>query len=69
MAHLATLAFWARRMVHETMVHRVDAASAVGVEPELDPALAQDAIDELLANRSEERRVVKECRSRWSPYH
>ena len=23
----------------------------------------------LLANRSEERRVGKECRSRWSPYH
>ena len=24
---------------------------------------------ELLAERSEERRVGKECRSRWSPYH
>ena len=24
---------------------------------------------ELLVNRSEERRVGKECRSRWSPYH
>src|SRR2546422_8878810 len=24
---------------------------------------------ENLANRSEERRVGKECRSRWSPYH
>ena len=23
----------------------------------------------LVANRSEERRVGKECRSRWSPYH
>ena len=23
----------------------------------------------LLKNRSEERRVGKECRSRWSPYH
>ena len=23
----------------------------------------------LLAQRSEERRVGKECRSRWSPYH
>ena len=23
----------------------------------------------LLATRSEERRVGKECRSRWSPYH
>ena len=27
----------------------------------------QDAVDKLL--RSEERRVGKECRSRWSPYH
>ena len=25
--------------------------------------------DEMLAERSEERRVGKECRSRWSPYH
>src|SRR6266849_9193720 len=24
---------------------------------------------ELMASRSEERRVGKECRSRWSPYH
>ena len=24
---------------------------------------------ENLASRSEERRVGKECRSRWSPYH
>ena len=23
----------------------------------------------MLADRSEERRVGKECRSRWSPYH
>ena len=23
----------------------------------------------VMANRSEERRVGKECRSRWSPYH
>ena len=26
-------------------------------------------IDLLTAERSEERRVGKECRSRWSPYH
>ena len=25
--------------------------------------------DEVLVVRSEERRVGKECRSRWSPYH
>jgi hypothetical protein len=26
-------------------------------------------IDQVLNDRSEERRVGKECRSRWSPYH
>ena len=26
-------------------------------------------VEKLLMNRSEERRVGKECRSRWSPYH
>ena len=30
---------------------------------------AQALVDYLNANRSEERRVGKECRSRWSPYH
>src|SRR5256886_8710679 len=28
-----------------------------------------DRLVELIASRSEERRVGKECRSRWSPYH
>src|ERR1035438_10810179 len=28
----------------------------------------QDEVDQVLLNRSEERRVGKECRSRWSPY-
>ena len=32
------------------------------------PALATNAFNRLLS-RSEERRVGKECRSRWSPYH
>jgi uncharacterized protein (TIGR03083 family) len=40
--------FWARRMAHETLVHRVDAQLAAGVEPEIDPKLAADAIDEFL---------------------
>src|SRR5256885_9193201 len=29
----------------------------------------QQEVDELWDKRSEERRVGKECRSRWSPYH
>src|SRR2546427_5057771 len=32
-------------------------------------ASAQAAVVQAKANRSEERRVGKECRSRWSPYH
>ena len=32
-------------------------------------ARAGGALDPALAGRSEERRVGKECRSRWSPYH
>ena len=34
------------------------------------PALAEGALEMKYPNtRSEERRVGKECRSRWSPYH
>ena len=32
------------------------------------PRPAED-LEKALADRSEERRVGKECRSRWSPYH
>jgi len=32
-------------------------------------SVLQEAIRESLPERSEERRVGKECRSRWSPYH
>ena len=34
-------------------------------QPTLDVTIATASID----TRSEERRVGKECRSRWSPYH
>ena len=43
----------------------VAAVFAVGVA--LPAARAADL--RLVAERSEERRVGKECRSRWSPYH
>ncbi|MFJ7149010.1 maleylpyruvate isomerase family mycothiol-dependent enzyme [Streptomyces sp. NPDC100445] len=42
--------FWARRMLFETLVHRVDAERAVGREPEVDPTLAADGVDEFLVN-------------------
>ena len=31
--------------------------------------LSAEEAYEMMASRSEERRVGKECRSRWSPYH
>ena len=37
-----------------------------GRQTEFEPGLQ---IESLTAERSEERRVGKECRSRWSPYH
>ena len=41
-----------------------------GVEEVKDSRTALDGSNhELLSKRSEERRVGKECRSRWSPYH
>ncbi|WP_030234960.1 maleylpyruvate isomerase family mycothiol-dependent enzyme [Streptomyces sp. NRRL S-350] len=42
--------FWVRRMLFETLVHRVDAELALGVKAELDPALAADGVDEFLTN-------------------
>ena len=35
-------------------------------KPKLPP---EEALYQALSLRSEERRVGKECRSRWSPYH
>src|SRR3712207_9365355 len=41
----------------------LDDAAALG------RTLAAELLDRGAAERSEERRVGKECRSRWSPYH
>ena len=52
-----TSGWWARRMLHETTVHRVDAELALGVtEPEVDPVVAADGIDEFLFNLPSARR-------------
>ena len=45
-------------------VNKIDSANA-----EISATLAQSDIDANIERRSEERRVEKECRSRWSPYH
>ncbi|WP_333774866.1 maleylpyruvate isomerase family mycothiol-dependent enzyme [Streptomyces sp. IBSBF 3136] len=42
--------FWARRMLFETLVHRVDAELTLGHESPVDPELAADGVDEFLVN-------------------
>src|SRR2546427_10800289 len=52
-------------------LQRGEVAKAAGVESRQRALALDDGFDalELCAARSEERRVGKECRSRWSPYH
>src|SRR3989449_11239775 len=50
--------------VGHTFVATVSAIVHTGAEPVL-----VDVRDDYNMDRSEERRVGKECRSRWSPYH
>ena len=53
-------------MLHDPELHYLDNAATTIVAPEV-----ADVIDKAMREhwRSEERRVGKECRSRWSPYH
>src|SRR3712207_9181902 len=52
------------------MCKKINAGLAIDVS-EMDAASHNkvDDIRDLIEERSEERRVGKECRSRWSPYH
>jgi uncharacterized protein (TIGR03083 family) len=43
-----SVGFWIRRMLHETTIHRTDAEAAAGVTGRIEPAVAVDAVDELL---------------------
>ncbi len=43
-----TAAWWARRQVHETLVHRLDLAAALGTPGSADPAVAADCVAEVL---------------------
>ena len=42
--------FWARRMLHETVVHHADVQLAIGVEPSIPAEIALDTVDEFLDN-------------------
>jgi uncharacterized protein (TIGR03083 family) len=43
-----SVAWWARRMLHETTVHRVDGQQAVGLAPDIPTDVALDGVEELL---------------------
>ncbi|MQY02507.1 maleylpyruvate isomerase family mycothiol-dependent enzyme [Actinomadura macrotermitis] len=45
-----TAGWWARRMLHETAVHRADAELALGERPQVAPDVALDGIEELFTN-------------------
>ena len=52
-----TSGWWARRVLHETTVHRADAELALGIDdPDIDPVIAADGIDEFLFNLPSARR-------------
>lgn len=55
--------WWARRMLHETTVHRADAEVAIGVVPDIDPVVAADGIEEFLANLPTARRPSEQLAS------
>jgi uncharacterized protein (TIGR03083 family) len=51
-----TSGWWARRILHETTVHRADVELALGADPDIDPVVAADGIDEFLFNLPSARR-------------
>ena len=55
--------WWARRMLHETTMHRADAELAAGAEPSIDPVVAADGIDEFLLNLPTARRPREQLAS------
>lgn len=45
-----SVGWWARRMAHEALVHRADAAMALGQTIDISPSVAVDGINEFLEN-------------------
>jgi len=66
MAPLRILSAGAAKGVVQALAGPFETASGARIEATFDSA---GAISNAVTGRSEERRVGKECRSRWSPYH
>jgi hypothetical protein len=54
--------FWARRQLHETLVHRIDLELAMGGVSIVDSAAALDAVDEFLENVKFDRDIAVRAR-------
>ena len=57
------------RVIEQRQVSRLGGNRTISVDARIVAATNRDLEAEVAAGRSEERRVGKECRSRWSPYH
>jgi len=58
-----------RRPIPGAIIVVADALDRTALLGALDGLRLDAVVHQLTALRSEERRVGKECRSRWSPYH
>jgi uncharacterized protein (TIGR03083 family) len=58
--------FWARRQLHETLVHRIDLELAMGEASIVDSTVALDAVDEFLENVKSDRDIAVRARSTHS---
>jgi uncharacterized protein (TIGR03083 family) len=54
--------FWARRQLHETLVHRIDLELAMGGASQVDSPIALDAVDEFLENVKSDRDIAVRAR-------
>ena len=56
-----------RKLQEEACDYEIERTPTTRYEPDYEEGLTSAQAEE--HRRSEERRVGKECRSRWSPYH
>ena len=57
------------RMSYARQKDVLDMPNLIEVQKDSYKWFLTDGLKEVFEDRSEERRVGKECRSRWSPYH
>src|ERR1041384_8782925 len=57
------------RTVAELMAYGTQLLTSADVMEGVPELIAEVQVEATFPDRSEERRVGKECRSRWSPYH